>query len=217
VAPRGNIGTAQALRARTAVDADEPDAEQRIDAAVATCQRSGDKHAHALALSQRARLSPRPRAGPRPAHAAATECLDLWTPDRLPGGIINAHNLLARTCVALGRTPDAETHARTALSTAVRIGHRGGLCEALECLAAVLHATDRETLARRLLLVATSRATPAPIAATHHGSPPPTGSPGPPAEDAPSATVEDVLAELCIQPDPLGRIEAPQGRAGRGA
>ena len=210
------LGTAQALRARTAVDADEPDAEQRIDAAVATCQRSGDKHAHALALSQRARLS-LVRARAAAAHAAATECLDLWTRIGYREGIINAHNLLARTCVALGRTPDAETHARTALSTAVRIGHRGGLCEALECLAAVLHATDRETLARRLLLVATAER-------RRHRLPQPTTEarhlpvqPGPPAEDAPSATVEDVLAELCIQPDPLGRIEAPQGRAGRGA
>jgi predicted ATPase/DNA-binding SARP family transcriptional activator len=207
------LGTAQALRARTAVDADEPDAEQRIDAAVETCRRSGDKHAYALALSQRARLAllrGRVAAG----HAAATGCLDLWRRVGYQEGIINAHNLLARACTALGRTSDAETHARTALITAVRIGHPGGMCEALECLAAVLHATGRETLARRLLLAADAerRRHRLPQSTVDAGHLP--VQPGLPADDPSGPTVEDLLAELRIEPGsgagPAGIAQASQ-------
>jgi tetratricopeptide (TPR) repeat protein len=78
----------------------------------------------------------------------------VWRQVGYQEGEINALNLLGRALTALGRPEQAEEALRESLRTAVGIGHRGGLYEGLESLAAVLHATGRDEQALLVLAVA---------------------------------------------------------------
>ncbi len=141
------------LRARTAIDAGDERVDDRIDRAVASARQIRDKHLIGLAVSQQAR-----RAllvgDAAAAREAAEECLTVWRQVGYQEGEVAALNLLGRAATALDRLAEAEGLLRESLRTAVGIRHLGGVCEGLECLAAVLHATGRDEQAQLLLAVA---------------------------------------------------------------
>ncbi len=145
--------TALALRARTAVDAEEPDADVRIDEAIVRARRSREKHRIGLALSQKARYALLSGDG-QTAYIAAQESLANWQHVGYREGEANALNLLARASTVLNRPDEAEGFARQALHVAGAIGHRGGLCQGLESLAGALHARGHDERAALMLAVA---------------------------------------------------------------
>ncbi len=148
-----NRTAALILRARTAIDAGDEQVDDRIDLAVASARQVRDKHLVGLAISQRARRALLLGDAPA-AHQAAEECLTVWRQVGYQEGEVAALNLLGRAATALDRLAEAEGLLRESLRTAVGIRHLGGLCEGLECLAAVFHATDRDERALLLLTVA---------------------------------------------------------------
>ena len=145
--------TALVLRLRTAIDAGEPDVEQRLDRALASVRATGDQHLIGLALGQQARFDLINGDSGR-AYEAARSSLSYWRSVNYREGEIQALNLLARACVLEGRLDEAATDARTAVLAAASIGHRGGLVQGLETLAAVRHAAGLDTEALELLTVA---------------------------------------------------------------
>ena len=163
--------TALALRARTAVDADEPDAALRIDEAIVRARRSREKHRIGLALSQRARYALLSGDG-QTAYIAGQESLSNWQHVGYREGEANALNLLARASTVLGRPDEAEGFALRALHIAAAIGHRGGLCQGLESLAGALHLRGHDERAALLLAVAAAErrqsAIPAAVAEATH-------------------------------------------------
>jgi tetratricopeptide (TPR) repeat protein len=145
--------TALALRARTAVDADEPDAALLIDEAIVRARRSREKHRIGLSLSQRARYALLSGDG-QAAYIAAQESLSNWQRVGYREGEANALNLLAGAAAVLGRPDEAEEFALQALHIAAAIGHRGSLCQGLESLAQAVHLRGHHERASLLLAVA---------------------------------------------------------------
>jgi hypothetical protein len=141
------------LRARTAVDADEDDVDDRIAAALAAARPGRDNQQVGLAVSQLARRALLTGEA-RTAAAAARESLTLWRSVGYREGEIHALTLLGRAATALGDAGEAEELAREALGVAAAIGHRGGLCDGVECLAGALHAVGEDEEALVLLTVA---------------------------------------------------------------
>jgi hypothetical protein len=141
------------LRARTAVDADEDDADDRIAAALAAARLGRESQQMGLAVSQVARRALL-TGDPRAAAAAARECLSLWRSVSYREGEIHALTLLDRAVTATGDATEAEELAREALGVAAAIGHRGGLCDGVERLAGARHAAGDDEEALTLLTVA---------------------------------------------------------------
>lgn len=141
------------LRARTALDAGEPDAAQRIKLALTSARSGKEAHLIGLALSQRARHALL-TGDPETAFAAAGECLSRWEQVGYREGRINALNLQARASIGLNRPEAAAELARQATLMAAKMGHRGGVCEGAECLASALHASGLDKDAFMLLCVA---------------------------------------------------------------
>ena len=148
-----NRAAALALRARTAIDAGEDTADPLIDRAVASARQVGDNHLIGLAISQRARRSLL-LGDPEAAYHAAEECLAVWRQMGYQEGEMGALNLLGRASTALHQLDQAEELLRESLRIAQTMRHHGGVCQGLECLAAVLHATGRDEQALQLLQVA---------------------------------------------------------------
>ncbi|MCO1659346.1 hypothetical protein [Pseudonocardia humida] len=140
------------LRARTAVDADEDDVDDRIAAALAAARRGREGQQVGLAVSQLARRALL-TGDARTAAAAARESLSLWRSVSYREGEIHALTLLGRAAAAVGDAVAAEESAREALGVAAAIGHRGGLCDGVECLAGALHAAGDDEQALTLLTV----------------------------------------------------------------
>ncbi|HEX8510433.1 MAG TPA: BTAD domain-containing putative transcriptional regulator [Propionibacteriaceae bacterium] len=150
---RWHHDAALVLRLRTAIDAGEPDVEQRLDRVLARVRSTGDQHLVGLALGQQARLG-LISGDPDRAYAAATSSLDYWRSVNYREGEVQALNLLARASVVSGRLEEAASEARAAVLAAADIGHRGGLAEGLETLAEVRHAAGLDDQALELLTVA---------------------------------------------------------------
>ncbi len=148
-----NRTAALVMRARTAVDADEDDADDRIAAALAAARLGGEGQQVGLALSQVARRALL-TGDAGTTRTAAQECLTRWRSVGYREGEIHALTLLGRAETAMGRAARAEALAREALGVAAAIGHRGGSCDGLECLAGALHAAGRDEEALTLLTVA---------------------------------------------------------------
>ncbi len=148
-----NRTAALVMRARTAVDADEDDADDRISGALAAARLGGESQQVGLALSQVARRALL-TGDPRTTRTAARECLARWRSVGYREGEIHALTLLGRAATALGDAAEAEELAREALGVAAAIGHRGGLCDGAECLAGALHADGRDEQALTLLTAA---------------------------------------------------------------
>ncbi|MGY1604204.1 BTAD domain-containing putative transcriptional regulator [Geodermatophilus sp. SYSU D00815] len=141
------------LRARTAVDRGDPDATDRVAAAVAAARRSGDAHLLGLALSQRARdalRTGRRRVAAEAAEGARDACRRIGYRE----GEAGALTLLARARLAEGSVGTAAALAEQAIGVAAAIGHRGALCSAAEALAAVRAAAGDDRGALVLLEVA---------------------------------------------------------------
>ncbi|HLL64267.1 MAG TPA: BTAD domain-containing putative transcriptional regulator [Micromonosporaceae bacterium] len=148
-----NRTAALVLRSRTAIDAGDERTDERIDTAIAAARQEREKHLIGLAVSQRARRALLLEDA-QAAYDSAQECLAVWRQVGYQEGEIAALNLLGRASTALNRTDQAEEFLRESLRTAAGIHHRGALCEGLECLAAVFHATGRDEQALLLLAVA---------------------------------------------------------------
>ncbi|MDQ3895850.1 MAG: winged helix-turn-helix domain-containing protein [Actinomycetota bacterium] len=134
------LGVCLALRARTALDAGDPEGERLARAALPVARASGDRHVIGIALEQLAQLDL--AAGrTEPAREAAAECLALHQAVGYTEGIVAALHVLARSRAAGGDAKEARLLHLRALSLATRIGHTAGMCEALEGLA-VLAAAD---------------------------------------------------------------------------
>ena len=144
-----------ALRARTAVDAGDPDAELLIDEAVVRARRSREKHRIGLALAQQARHALLSGNG-QTAYNAAQESLVNWQHVGYQEGAVNALNLLARASTVLDRPGEAEEFAVQALRVAAAIGHRGAMCQSSESLAGALHARGDDERAALLLAVSSA-------------------------------------------------------------
>jgi len=141
------------LRARTALDADEPGVAQRIKVALNSARLGKEAHLIGLALSQRARHALL-TGDYETAFTAAGECLSRWEQVGYREGKINALNLQARASIGLDRPEAAAELARRATLMAATMGHRGGVCEGAECLASALHASGLDKDAFLLLCVA---------------------------------------------------------------
>lgn len=150
-----------ALRARSAVDADDPHAPRLLDEVITLARSIGDHHAAGLALTQQSNLAMAVDDHETAArHArealAAHELLDE------PEGTIGALHLLGQAQRALGNTGEAEALHHRALDMAYSIGHLAALCEAVEDLAAVAADRGEPTDAARLLVAADEQR-------SHHG------------------------------------------------
>lgn len=130
------LGVCTALRARTALDAGEPDGERLARAALSVARASGDRHVIGIALGQLAQLDL--TAGRTDAaKEAATECLAMQQAVGYTEGTVAALHVLARSLAAGGDVEEARLLHLRALSLATRIGHAAAVCEALEGLAAL--------------------------------------------------------------------------------
>ena len=130
------LGVCTALRARTALDAGDPDGERLARAALPVARASGDQHVIGIALEQLAQLD---LAAGRTdsAKEAATECLAVHQAIGYTEGTVAALHVLARSVAAGGDAKEARLLHLRALSLATRIGHVAAVCEALEGLAAL--------------------------------------------------------------------------------
>ena len=144
---RWGLGVCLALRARTALDAGDPDGERLARAALPVARASADRHVIGIALEQLAQLD---LAAGRTdsAKEAATECLAMHEAVGYTEGTVAALHVLARSTAAGGDFQEARLLHLRALSLAARIGHAAGVCEALEGLAALAAAEQdfQETL-----------------------------------------------------------------------
>jgi tetratricopeptide (TPR) repeat protein len=141
---------AATLRARTALDAGEPDARARIEAAIEAGQVDQERQmlAIAMALLARHHLG----AGDLDAAELAAERA-LHEADRIGyrEGELGALNLLGRVLLARGQPDQAATWFTRALRGAVEAAHRGALCETLESMALAAAASGRHEHAYLLL------------------------------------------------------------------
>jgi hypothetical protein len=150
---RWHRDVALVLRLRTAIDACEPDAEQRLDSVLSTLGSGGDPQVVGLALGQQARLGLMSGDADR-ASATAQASLKHWRSVGYREGELQAMNLTARASVLAGHLDQAAGAARSAVLLAVSMGHRGGLFEGLETLATIHHAAGRDDEAWELISVA---------------------------------------------------------------
>jgi predicted ATPase/DNA-binding SARP family transcriptional activator len=152
---RWHLLSALTLRARTALDAGEADALDRIEAAVAVGQEQGDGQMLSISMTLLARHqlaageleAAALAAGYAAQHAAHISYFE---------GELSALNVLGRIRLTQGLVGDATACFVQALRGAVDIGHRGSMCESLESLALTAAASGRSEQAH-LLLAASGR------------------------------------------------------------
>ena len=126
--------SATALRARTALDAGEPDVESRIDAAVTAARQADDKHMSGLAALVQARWAQQ-TGRTELAGMAAERALEVWRAISYLEGEIGALNLSGRLALDSSRRDDADRMFHEALEVSVAAGHPGGQCESVESMA----------------------------------------------------------------------------------
>jgi predicted ATPase/DNA-binding SARP family transcriptional activator len=149
---RWHLLAALTLRARTALDAGEDDALQRIESAIAAGQQDQERQLVSIALSLLARHHLGTGLAAE-AGIAAQGALDQAGLIHYREGEVGALNLLGRARLAQGDLEGATDCFTEALATAVEIQHRGGGCEAVESLALAEAAAGRHEHARLLLQV----------------------------------------------------------------
>ena len=149
------VGVCTVLRARTAVDADDPSASEMTNRAVEAARRTGDAHIIGIALEQCARVALND-GDPAGAVALVEESLAGHEAISYSEGILSSLHLLGRAELAGGDPIAARERHLRALGIAVGIGHAAGTIEALDGLAAVAVALGDTRLASRLALVVES-------------------------------------------------------------
>ena len=147
------IAICRVLRARTAIDDNDPAAEAMISEGLVAAHRCGDRHVVGIALDQTARLQ---LARGNVADAVATASAALAAQDSIgyTEGVISALHLMGRAQALSEQFDAAESTEVRALELAERIGHVAGMCEALEALAQLRASAGRDAEAFRLLRVA---------------------------------------------------------------
>jgi predicted ATPase/DNA-binding SARP family transcriptional activator len=122
------------LRARTAIDAGEPDLSDRLDAAEAAALRSHDDHVLAVVHMQRSRLD---LAAGRDGDAArhALESLRLNERHGHREAVLGSLHLLGLAQIGTGDLDGAAETLMRALRSAVSMHHAGATAESLDCLA----------------------------------------------------------------------------------
>ena len=144
---------ARVLRARTAFDAGEPDADQRLAAAEVAARRSGDEHVLAAALVQRAR-SEVANGSYQEAATHAEESLRLNDRHGHREGAMGSLHALALAWLGQHQPERAGRLFLRALSTALAIHHGGATAESLDGLAVVTSREGRWLDAARVLAAA---------------------------------------------------------------
>jgi len=139
---RWGIGLTRTLRTRTAIDAGEPDVDDRARDALDSARRGGDRHIIAIALDQLARLD-LARGDPRGALRLAEECVGLQQEVGYTEGVVASLHLLGRIQLAAGEVDEADRVQRRALALATSIGHAAATCEAVDELARIALARGR--------------------------------------------------------------------------
>jgi hypothetical protein len=147
------VGLCLVLRARTAVDGDEDDADQRLAAAEAAARRCGDSHVLAAALVQRARTE---IAAGRHAEAVrhAEESLRLNEIHGHHEGAVGSLHALGLAQVGEGNLTAATYTLSRALRAAAALHHAGATAESLDCLA-VLASREERWFDAAMILAAT--------------------------------------------------------------
>jgi tetratricopeptide (TPR) repeat protein len=143
---------AKVLRARTALDAGEAEAAERIEDAIETAQAANENHMLGLALACRARQLFSERSY-EDAALVADEALRVWRLIRYTEGEMMALNILSHAFTELGDLSRAEVAAREALTVARDTRHRGAMCESVESLALVAAVAGRRERALLLMSV----------------------------------------------------------------
>jgi predicted ATPase/DNA-binding SARP family transcriptional activator len=131
------IALCRVLRARTAIDLDDPDAEQLAHEGLDAARETGDLHLVGMGLEQVTRLALRERRV-TDAVSSADEAVSVQERIGYTEGVIAALHLLGRATLADGRADAAALHHRRALRLSLTIGHVAAMCEALEDLAHVV-------------------------------------------------------------------------------
>jgi predicted ATPase/DNA-binding SARP family transcriptional activator len=146
------LALCRVLRARTAIDQDDPQATTRAEEGLEAARAKGDLHLVGIGLEQVTRLAL--RAGEvETANARAAEAVSVQERVGYTEGVIAALHLLGRATLAEGDADAAATHHRRALRLALTIGHAAAMCEALEDLAQASATVDPDD-ARSLLHLA---------------------------------------------------------------
>ncbi len=149
------IGVSTVLRARTAIDADEPTAAEMARHAVEAAHRTGDAHIIGIALEQCARVALN-EGDPTRALALVEESLAGHEAIGYSEGMLASLHLLGRAELAAGDPIAARERHLRALGIAVGIGHVAATIEALDGLASVAVALGDTPLATRLAVVVES-------------------------------------------------------------
>ena len=138
------------LRARTAVDRGDPDAEERIRIGLDTARRCGDAHVVGIALSLLAQLQS-VRGNHDAAVTSAQESLRLQESIGYTEGTVAALHLLARLHLEAGEMPEAKDVLLRGLELAWKMQHAAATCEAVETLARIAFDEGDEATAAALL------------------------------------------------------------------
>ena len=146
------IGLCHVLRARTAVDAGDENAEEMTSRAVEAARATGDGHIVGIALEQLARVALK-NLDPVQASRLVEESLAAHETIGYSEGMLSSLHLLGRADLANDAPQEARQHHLRALSIAVSIGHAAGTIEALDGLTAVAVALNDKQLASRLAQV----------------------------------------------------------------
>ncbi len=149
---RWHLLAALTLRARTALDAGDDDALERIESAIAAGQQEDERQMLSIAMS----LLARHHLGTgmvAEAAIAAEGALDQARRIRYREGEVGALSLLGRVRLEEGDLEAAAGCLTEALTIAVDIQHRGAMCEAVESMALVAAASGDHEHAHLLLHV----------------------------------------------------------------
>ncbi len=136
------VGLCLVLRARTAVDAGEPDARRRLDDADAAARLSGDDHVLANVLVQRAQLAIADGHW-EDAQAAAEASLRLNEEHGHHEGSVGSLHVLALAQTGRGQLDAAERTLARALRAATALHHVGATAESIDCLAVLASRQQR--------------------------------------------------------------------------
>jgi tetratricopeptide (TPR) repeat protein len=130
------VGICLALRARTAIDAAEPDVTARLDAAEAAAVRSGDDHALGVVLMQRGRAEVA-AGNAAAAQRHAEESLRRNQQHGHREGVLGSLHVLGFARVGQGDLEGAAAHFGRALRSAVAMHHAGATAESMDGLGLV--------------------------------------------------------------------------------
>ncbi len=146
----GGAGLGLVLRARTAVDQDDPPlARELLLEARYVLNRAGDRHLMGLCLDQHARTCLADGAVGEAARLAR-EGLEVFESVGYPEGITASLQTMGEVHLALGEPAAATTLLLRATRTALDLGHTAAVAEGLELLAEAAVATDARRAAALL-------------------------------------------------------------------